>query len=124
MEEVYGESPFLVAELGIAMTTGLQENYQVASTAKHFAIYSAPKGGREWMVRTDPKTGPRETHDLFLYPFRRVIQEAGLLGIMISYNDYDGVPVSGSSYYLIDLLRNDYGFSGYVVSDSDALAYL
>lgn len=124
MEEVYGESPFLVAELGIAMTSGLQENYQVASTAKHFAIYSAPKGGREWMVRTDPKTGPRETHDLFLYPFRRVIQEAGLLGIMSSYNDYDGVPISGSSYYLIELLRKEYGFRGYVVSDSDALAYL
>lgn len=124
MEEVYGESPFLVAELGIAMTTGLQHNYQVASTAKHFAIYSAPKGGREWMVRTDPKIGPRETHDLFLYPFRRVVSEAGLLGIMSSYNDYDGVPISGSSYYLIDLLRKEYGFKGYVVSDSDALAYL
>ena len=124
MEEVYGESPFLVAELGIAMTTGLQENFQVASTAKHFAIYSAPKGGREWMVRTDPKTGLRETHDLFLYPFRRVVGEAGLLGIMSSYNDYDGVPVSGSSHYLIDLLRKEYGFRGYVVSDSDALEYL
>jgi len=124
MEEVYAESPFLVAELGIAMTLGLQENYQVASTAKHFAIYSAPKGGREWMVRTDPKTGPRETHDLFLYPFRRVIEEAGLLGVMSSYNDYDGVPISGSSYYLMDLLRGEYGFKGYVVSDSDALEYL
>lgn len=124
MEEVYGESPFLVAELGISMTTGLQENYQVASTAKHFAIYSAPKGGREWMVRTDPKTGLRETHDIFLYPFRRVVGEAGLLGIMSSYNDYDGVPVSGSSHYLIDLLRKEYGFRGYVVSDSDALEYL
>ena len=59
-----------------------------------------------------------------LYPFRKVIAEAGLMGIMSSYNDYDGIPITGSDYWLTQRLRKDFGFSGYVVSDSDALEYL
>ncbi len=123
-EECYGESPYLVAQLGTQMALGLQKDYQVAATAKHYAIYSTNKGAREGLSRCDPKTSPRETHNIFLYPFKEVIQKSGLLGIMSSYNDYDGVPVSGSSYYLQDLLRDKYGFKGYVVSDSDAVVYL
>ena len=123
MEEVYGESPFLVAELGIEMARGIQEQ-GVASTAKHFCIYSENKGAREGLARTDPRVPWREAEMIHLYPFRRVIQEAGLMGVMSSYNDYDGVPISGSSDYLTDRLRNEYGFGGYVVSDSDAVKYL
>ncbi|SHE30820.1 beta-glucosidase [Mariniphaga anaerophila] len=124
MEEVYGESPFLVAELGIEMTKGLQTNYQVASTAKHFAIYSNNKGAREGLSRVDPQIAPRETELIHLYPFRRVIREAGLLGVMSSYNDYDGMPIQSSFYYLTEVLRNRFNFKGYVVSDSDAVLYL
>jgi len=124
IEEVYGEDPFLTAELGIAMAKGLQYNNQVTSTAKHFAVYSANKGAREGMARTDPQVAPREVEDVLLYPFRRVIREASIRGVMSSYNDYDGVPISGSAYWLIKRLRNDFGFKGYVVSDSDALEYL
>jgi len=124
LEEVYGESPYLVAELGIQMTKGMQWNHQIAATAKHFAVYSANKAAREGMARTDPQISPREVEDELIYPFRRVIKEAGILGVMSSYNDYDGIPISGSNYWLIQKLRNELGFKGYVVSDSDALEYL
>jgi len=124
LEEVYGEDPYLAARLGVAMATGLQFNNQVSSTAKHFAVYSANKGAREGMARTDPQLAPREVEDILLYPFKKVIQEAHIHGVMSSYNDYDGIPVSGSDYWLIQRLRKDFGFRGYVVSDSDALEYL
>ena len=121
--ECYGENPYHIAELGKQMTLGIQEE-GVASTLKHFAVYSVPKGGRDGNARTDPHVAPREMHQLYLYPFRRVIQEAHPLGVMSSYNDWDGVPVTGSYYFLTELLREKYGFNGYVVSDSEAVEYL
>ncbi len=123
-EEVYGESPYLVAELGIEMVRGLQHNHQVAATAKHFAAYSNNKGAREGMARVDPQMPPREVENIHIYPFKRVIREAGLLGVMSSYNDYDGIPIQGSYYWLTTRLRKEMGFRGYVVSDSDAVGYL
>ena len=122
-EEVYGESPYLVAELGIEMVRGLQHNHQVAATGKHFAAYSNNKGAREGMARVDPQMSPREVENIHIYPFKRVIREAGMLGVMSSYNDYDGIPVQGS-YYWLTRLRGEMGFRGYVVSDSDAVEYL
>lgn len=121
--ECYSESPFLIAELGKQMVLGVQEQ-GVASTLKHYAVYSVPKGGRDGDARTDPHVAPREMHQLYLYPFRRVIQEAAPMGVMSSYNDWDGVPITGSHYFLTDLLRQQYGFTGYVVSDSEALEFL
>ena len=123
-EEVYSESPYLVAELGIEMVRGLQHNHQVAATAKHFAAYSNNKGAREGMARVDPQMPPREVENIHIYPFKRVIREAGLLGVMSSYNDYDGLPIQGSYYWLTTRLRKEMGFRGYVVSDSDAVEYL
>ena len=123
-EEVYGESPYLVAELGIDMVKGMQKDYQVAATAKHFVAYSNNKGAREGMARVDPQMSPREVEMVHVYPFKRVIQETGLLGVMSSYNDYDGIPVQGSYYWLTERLRGEMGFRGYVVSDSDAVEYL
>lgn len=123
-EEVYGESPYLVAELGIEMVRGLQHNHQVPATAKHFAAYSNNKGAREGMARVDPQMPPREVENIHIYPFKRVIREAGLLGVMSSYNDYDGIPIQGSYYWLTTRLRKEMGFRGYVVSDSDAVEYL
>lgn len=121
--ECYGEDPFHIAEMGKQMTLGIQSQ-GVASTLKHFAVYSVPKGARDGEARTDPHVAPREMHQLHLYPFKRVIQEAKPLGIMSSYNDYDGIPVTGSRYFLTELLREQYGFEGYVVSDSEAVEYL
>lgn len=123
-EEVYSESPYLVAELGIEMVRGLQHNHQVAATAKHFAAYSNNKGAREGMARVDPQMPPREVENIHIYPFKRVSREAGLLGVMSSYNDYDGIPIQGSYYWLTTRLRKEMGFRGYVVSDSDAVEYL
>lgn len=123
-EEVYGESPYLVAELGIEMVKGLQHNHQVAATGKHFAAYSNNKGAREGMARVDPQMSPREVENVHIYPFKRVIKEAGMLGVMSSYNDYDGIPIQGSYYWLTTRLRGEMGFRGYVVSDSDAVEYL
>ena len=123
-EEVYGESPYLVAELGIEMVRGLQHNHQVAATGKHFAAYSNNNGAREGMARVDPQMSPREVENIHIYPFKRVIREAGMLGVMSSYNDYDGIPVQGSYYWLTTRLRGEMGFRGYVVSDSDAVEYL
>mgnify|MGYP001180719545 FL=1 len=123
-EEVYGESPYLVAELGIEMVRGLQHNHKVAATGKHFAAYSNNKGAREGMARVDPQMSPREVENIHIYPFKRVIREAGMLGVMSSYNDYDGIPVQGSYYWLTTRLRGEMGFRGYVVSDSDAVEYL
>lgn len=123
-EEVYGESPYLVAELGIEMARGLQKDYQVAATAKHFIAYSNNKGAREGMARVDLQMSPREVENIHVYPWKRVIKEAGILGVMSSYNDYDGFPIQGSYYWLMTRLRREMGFRGYVVSDSDAVEYL
>lgn len=121
--ECYSENPFLIAELGKQMTLGIQQE-GVAATLKHYAVYSVPKGGRDGNARTDPHVAPREMHQMYLYPFRRVIQEANPLGVMSSYNDWDGVPITGSHYFLTELLREKFGFKGYVVSDSEAVEYL
>ena len=123
-EEVYGEDPFLVAELGIQMVRGMQADGKVAATSKHYAIYSAGKGAREGMARCDPHESPLEVENVHIYPWRRVIREGGLLGAMSSYNDYNGEPIQGSKYWLYDRLRTDFGFKGYVVSDSDAVEFL
>ena len=94
------------------------------STLKHYAVYSVPKGGRDGDARTDPHVALRELHEMYLYPFRKVVEQAHPLGVMSSYNDWDGVPVTGSYFFLTTLLRNTYGFLGYVVSDSGALEFL
>lgn len=121
--ETFGEDPFLVAEMGIALSGGIQAQ-KVASLLKHFAAYSVPKGGRDGACRTDPHISPRELHEIHLYPFKRVIQEVKPLGVMSSYNDWNGEPVTASYYFLTELLREIYGFDGIVVSDSDAVEFV
>ena len=121
--ECYGEDPYLVGQLGSQMIKSLQNN-RIVSTPKHFAVYSIPVGGRDGGTRTDPHVAPREMRTLYLEPFRVAFQEAGALGVMSSYNDYDGVPITGSHYFLTRILRQEWGFKGYVVSDSDALEFI
>jgi beta-glucosidase len=121
--EAYSEDPYLTATLGRIQVEALQANH-VVSTPKHFAVYSVPKGGRDGTARTDPQVTPRELEMMYLVPFKAAIQGAGAMGVMSSYNDYDGVPVSGSRYFLTDILRTRWGFKGYVVSDSRAVEFL
>lgn len=121
--ETYGEDPYLVGQLGKQMILGLQKHNLVASP-KHFAVYSIPVGGRDGNTRTDPHVAPREMRTLYLEPFRVAFQEAGALGVMSSYNDYDGEPISGSYHFLTEILRQQWGFKGYVVSDSEAVEFI
>ena len=121
--ETYGEDPYHVAELCIRMARALQDG-GVTSSPKHFAVYSEPKGGRDGAARTDPHIAPREMEMLHLRPWERIVKEVGIRGLMSSYNDYDGVPISGSHEFLIDRLRTQWGFKGYVVSDSEAVEFL
>ena len=121
--ECYGEEPYLIAELGTQMVQGIQSQ-GVASTLKHYAVYSVPKGGRDGDCRTDPHVAPRELHEIFLSPFKYVIEHAHPMGVMSSYNDWDGEPITSSHYFLTELLRNEFGFNGYVVSDSEAAEFV
>ncbi len=121
--ECYGEDPFLVGELGKRMIEGLQKEGLVA-TPKHFAVYSIPVGGRDAGTRTDPHVAPREMRTLYLEPFRKAFCDGGALGVMSSYNDYDGEPITGSYHFLTEILRHEWGFKGYVVSDSEAVEFL
>lgn len=118
-----GEDPYLVAQLGIAMAKGIQEQ-KVVSTPKHYVGYGDCKAARQWDARTDPHITPSEMYYIHEYPFRKVFQEAGALGVMCAYNDYNGVPMSGNYHYLTEVLRQEMGFKGYVVSDSYAIGRL
>lgn len=121
--ECYSEDPFLTATLGVEQVRGLQES-GVASTLKHFAVYSVPSGGRDGHARTDPQVTWRDVQTLHLEPFRRAVREAGALGVMASYNDYDGVPMEANRRFLAEILRGEWGFRGYVVSDSGAVEFV
>ena len=121
--ECYGEDPYLVGTLGKEMIGALQRHRLVA-TPKHFAVYSVPVGGRDGKTRTDPHVAPREMRTLYIEPFRMAFQEAGALGVMSSYNDYDGEPITGSHRFLTEILRQEWGFRGYVVSDSEAVEFI
>jgi len=121
--QTYGEDPFLVSQMGKQMVLGLQD-HNVSSSPKHFVSYSVPLGGRDGNSRVDPQIPLRAMYNLVLEPWRVSIQEAGAMGLMATYNDYDGEPVIASKYLLTTILRERWGFKGYVVSDSDALEYL
>ena len=121
--ECFGEDPFLVTEIGLQVAKAIRHE-GLANTVKHFAVYSEPKGGRDGDARTDPHISPKEMEMFHLWSYERLVREADILGVMSSYNDYDGVPLSGSSEMLIDRLRKQWGFRGYVVSDSNAVRFL
>ena len=122
--ECYGEDPYLVGQLGLQQVLAIQKDHVVVSTPKHFAAYSIPIGGRDHSTRTDPQIPLHEMMTLLLEPFRVAFCKGHAHGTMSSYNDYDGVPVTGSYWFLTTLLRQQFGFRGYVVSDSEALEYL
>ncbi|MCE5228020.1 glycoside hydrolase family 3 C-terminal domain-containing protein [bacterium] len=127
-EECYSEDAYLAGELGVEMTLGLQENlgagHGVVSTPKHFAVYSVPEGGREGLSRINPQVTWREVQMTYNVPFKAAFMRGKALGVMASYNDYDAIPVAASKMFLTDILRQQWGFKGYVVSDSDAVEYI
>lgn len=121
--ETYGEDPYLASVLGVEQVKGLQSEH-VVSTPKHFAVYSVPKGGRDGGVRTDPHVSLREVEVTLLATFRAAFTKGGALGTMASYNDYNGIPIIADPDFLMRRLRGEYGFKGYVVSDSGAVEML
>jgi beta-glucosidase len=94
---------------------------RVLATLKHFAAHGQPEGGNNCGPIT---LGERELRDTFLYPFQQAIQKAHVASVMASYNEIDGVPSHANTWLLRDLLRNQWGFEGFVVSDYYAITEL
>jgi beta-glucosidase-like glycosyl hydrolase len=120
VEETMGEDPHLVATLGSAYVRGL-EDAGVVATLKHFAGYSASRAARN---HAPAPIGRRELMDLILPPFEAALVTGGARSVMNAYVDVDGVPAGADSWLLTDLLRGEWGFTGTVVSDYYAVAYL
>lgn len=120
VEETLGEDPTLVADIGAAYVHGLQSAGPVA-TLKHFAGYSASRGARN---HAPVSIGPREFADVILPSFARAILVGGARSVMNSYADIDGLPPAASHALLTELLRDDWGFTGTVVSDYWAIPFL
>jgi beta-glucosidase len=126
-EETYGEDPFLASRMGVAAITGLQGDtfmigrHHVLATAKHFAVHGQPEGG----TNTAPANySERIIRENFLVPFQAAVLEAKAGSVMASYNEIDGIP-SHINHWLLDrVLRQEWGFRGYVTSDGDGLQML
>ena len=119
-EETYGEDPVLVSQIGGAWIKGYQSK-GLMTTPKHFAIHGAPLGGRD---SHDIGLSEREIREIHLVPFRHVIKEYDCQSIMMAYSDYLGVPVAKSKELLHNILREEWGFDGFIVSDCGALGNL
>jgi len=120
VEETMGEDPYLVGTLGSAYVRGL-EGAGIVATLKHFAGYSASRGARN---HAPVPMGPREFADVILPPFEMAVRLGGARSVMNSYSDVDGVPAGADRELLTGLLREQWGFTGTVVSDYWAVAFL
>ena len=123
-EETFGEDPYLTTVLGIAYIRGLQgEDWGegVMATGKHFVGYSASEGGLNW---APAHITPRELREVYLAPFEAAVHAARLASIMPAYHEIDGEPCSSSRRLMTEILRNEWGFDGLVVSDYMAIDQL
>lgn len=123
-EETFGEDPFLISALGTAYVRGLQGDdlsTGIAATAKHFVGYSASEGGMNWAPSLIP---PRELREIYLTPFKAVIQAGKIATVMNAYQEIDGIPCASSKELLVDILRDEFGFEGLLVSDYFSIAQL
>jgi beta-glucosidase len=124
VEETFGEDPCLVAQMGVAAVRGFQgdasfkDHKHVIATLKHFAAHGQPESGQNCAPVNVSMRVLRET---FLQTFKVAIQKAGAISIMASYNEIDGVPSHASRWLLRDVLRKEWGFKGFVVSDYYAI---
>ncbi len=124
VEETYGEDPYLVSRLGIAAVRGFQgdatfkDKTGVIATLKHFAAHGQPEGGLNCAPANVSLRVLRET---FLFPFHEALKHGGAISVMASYNEIDGVPSHANQWLLRDVLRKEWGFRGFVVSDYYAI---
>lgn len=127
VEETYGEDPYLVSVLGMAAVRGFQgdarfkDKEHIIATLKHFAAHGQPESGTNCAPANVSLRVLRET---FLCPFKKAVQDAGCISVMASYNEIDGVPSHANKWLLRDVLRDEWGFRGYVVSDYFAVREL
>jgi beta-glucosidase len=120
VEETYGEDPYLTSRMGVAFVKGFNEN-NVICTPKHFAAHGSPSGG---LNLASVAGGERELRSIYLKPFEAVIKEAHPLSIMNAYSSYDGIPMAASHHVLTDILRNEFGFKGFVYTDWESVGML
>lgn len=123
--ESFGEDPFLASALGVAMVTGFQgqslkDRGSIAACAKHFAGYGASESGRDYATTNIPEN---ELRNVYLKPFHAAIK-AGAATVMTSFGDLNGIPCTANSFLLRQVLREEWGFSGFVVSDWDSVFHL
>jgi len=123
-EETFGEDPYLVASIGVAYVKGLQgSNLRegIIATPKHFAAHGFSEGGRN---RAPVHVPPRELREVYLFPFEAAVKEANAWSIMNAYHEIDSVPCAASRELLTDILRGEWGFRGYIVSDYSSIKML
>ena len=120
VEETYGEDPYLTAQMGISAIRGFQGNHaeidgeHIAATLKHFAAHGQPEGATNTAPANYSERILREIH---FYPFKEIIQKAGAKSVMTTYHEIDGVPINANKWLVTDILRDEWGFEGFVVSD-------
>src|SRR5882724_8784520 len=123
-EETYGEDPYLVSRMGIAAVRGFQgdrtfhDRKHVIATLKHFTGHGQPESG---MNCAPANISERVLREVFFYPFKEVLKKAGAISLMASYNEIDGVPSHANKWLLRDILRKEWGFKGFIISDYWAL---
>ncbi len=126
-EETYGEDPYLVSRMAVAAVTGLQgdtfliDEHHVMATMKHFAVHGQPEGGTNTAPGNYSERVIRET---FFVPFKAAVQEGRVGSVMASYNEIDGVPSHVNHWLLDEVLRQEWGFRGFVTSDGNGLQML
>jgi beta-glucosidase len=127
VEETFGEDPYLVSRLGMAAVEGFQGERDFAkksnmiATLKHFAAHGQPESGTNC---APVNVSERILREVFLYPFKKAVQQSKAISVMAAYNEIDGVPCHASEWLLRNILRNEWGFEGYVVSDYYAIREL
>ena len=124
-QETYGEDPYLTGRMGVAFVKGLQGDHprylKLVATAKHFAVHSGPEGVRSAF---NAEVSPRDLRESYLAHFKACVQDGAAASVMGAYNRLNGQPCCASPILLNDILRTEWGFNGYVVSDLDAIANL
>jgi beta-glucosidase len=126
VEEDFGEDPFLTGQLGLAYVRGMQgdsldSDHTVIAEPKHFAGHGSPEGG----LNTSPThAGEREVRSVMLKSFEPALREGKAMGVMAAYHDIDGVPCTGNPWLLTKVLRDEWGFQGFVLSDLGAIRRL
>jgi beta-glucosidase len=124
VEETFGEDPYLVSRLGVSAVRGLQgdgtfrDKKNLIATLKHFAAHGQPESG---MNCAPVNVSERVLRETFLMPFKKALTEGNAISVMASYNEIDGVPSHANRWLLHDVLRKEWGFKGFVVSDYYAI---